>query len=641
MPVSNSANPRDTAASQYANSSSGPQSINAGAGSQGINNISGGTHNVQIVTQHFFSTVQPVPDQLHTQFREALFLTDPTLDRLELMERKGERAPGTCGWIKKDPLYFNWLDEASETLLWIWGGHGKGKTMLAVFFSRESENITRGGNKIKTTFYFCTAEKRNSASGVLRGLLWHITGMHPEITRYLRTVFNLDNPKQFEAALSSRETLWIMFTRALQQIKVTTFCVLDGLDECDEDSRLFLAEKLFTLADNNATRLFKVVVVSRYQAVLNATACQVKLDVDRREQVALDVKIYVHDKVQLLSQRVALDRNTRKEIETKLSERAEGQFLWVSFVMIKLSQTSVVKETLAALDLFPKGLNPVYERMIEEIEPSDREVSLQILGWLAFVCRPLSLLELEFAVEHYLLPATQAYDRMVGLLLDNGPKVSFQTAHKLLLPDALDLPTLAAINGHKAVIEILLCHGIDPEFIDDRGKSLLHLAAYHGHIAMVRLLLDRDVNVESMTSGPPVPGALSVMSGMARMSWDNPVLAATLTTAFASGIGHASALTHDEEGERALHLAAKAGHGRIVNMLLQEGADVKAMSRVGSTALHFAAAHGHTEVLRTLLEKGADASARNLPGRTALQLALEGRHEACVELMLRKEADSN
>jgi hypothetical protein len=43
-------------------------------------------------------------------------------------------------------------------------------------------------------------------------------------------------------------------------------------------------------------------------------------------------------------------------------------------------------------------LHGVYEQMLRQIKPYQREVSLQILGWVAFARRPLSLQELASAV---------------------------------------------------------------------------------------------------------------------------------------------------------------------------------------------------------------------------------------------------
>lgn len=60
-----------------------------------------------------------------------LFLTDPTVGRSNLSVEKGDRVSGTCEWILHDPQYLVWVASTSSSL-WLSGGPGKGKTMIAM-----------------------------------------------------------------------------------------------------------------------------------------------------------------------------------------------------------------------------------------------------------------------------------------------------------------------------------------------------------------------------------------------------------------------------------------------------------------------------------------------------------------------------
>lgn len=48
----------------------------------------------------------------------------------------------------------------------------------------------------------------------------------------------------------------------------------------------------------------------------------------------------------------------------------------------------------------------------------------------------------------------------------------------------------AALNGHKAVVRLLLDRGPGAAPNDNNGWAVLHLAAGNGHDAVVKLLLD-------------------------------------------------------------------------------------------------------------------------------------------------------
>jgi len=92
----------------------------------------------------------------------------------------------------------------------------------------------------------------------------------------------------------------------------------------------------------------------------------------------------------------------------------------------------------------------------------------------------------------------------------------------------------------------------------------------------------------------------------------------------------------------ALHLAAAAGHAKVVERLLaQSSAELVASTDVvGYTALHLAAKGGHTRVVQLLLERASSAliSAVDSCGWTALHVAVDKGHSDIVEQLLSKSS---
>jgi len=79
----------------------------------------------------------------------------------------------------------------------------------------------------------------------------------------------------------------------------------------------------------------------------------------------------------------------------------------------------------------------------------------------------------------------------------------------------------------------------------------------------------------------------------------------------------------DSAGYRPLHYAARNGHYRVCELLLDNGAEVNAVTRcIRATALHRAATQGHSDVITTLLHHGADVNLKDADGSTALHRAL-------------------
>ena len=100
-------------------------------------------------------------------------------------------------------------------------------------------------------------------------------------------------------------------------------------------------------------------------------------------------------------------------------------------------------------------------------------------------------------------------------------------------------------------------------------------------------------------------------------------------------------VTRLRPGGTALHDAAASGHPEVIKILIRNKAEVDAQDTMGRTPLHRAATNGHTKALQQLIElwgisAGAIADER---GGTALHLAALNGHRACIEVLLAERPD--
>jgi ankyrin repeat protein len=86
-----------------------------------------------------------------------------------------------------------------------------------------------------------------------------------------------------------------------------------------------------------------------------------------------------------------------------------------------------------------------------------------------------------------------------------------------------------------------------------------------------------------------------------------------------------------------LHYAAGGGHKEIVELLIDEGADVNAKGENGWNPLHLAAGRGQKEVAELLIANGADVNAKVVSGakqgKTPLDAANETNYPKTADLI--------
>jgi ankyrin repeat protein len=90
-----------------------------------------------------------------------------------------------------------------------------------------------------------------------------------------------------------------------------------------------------------------------------------------------------------------------------------------------------------------------------------------------------------------------------------------------------------------------------------------------------------------------------------------------------------------------LFYAAMKGHQKVVELLLDKGANVNAFDSAYYTALFYAARIGHEGIIKLLLNNGANINAVNDYKDSALIEAIRNGHEGIVMLLLDKGANVN
>ncbi|RSL68331.1 hypothetical protein CEP54_002836 [Fusarium duplospermum] len=326
---------------------------------------------------------------------QALFVTDPTSDRNAIITAKGERTAGTCEWIISTEGYKTWENTPESSILWISGPPGKGKTFISVFLTQHLKaNIV--SSSCNLVYFFCDnkVSTRNTAVNILRGLMYQLIRLHEGLLSHVMEHWKVQQRGLFSE--SSFESLWSIFqAMVLALIDTRIYCVLDALDECSEVSLeplLYKLKELFN-SDNSTRHNVKLAILSRRHPVCLPEALNtfnhVLLDDERH-----DIELYIQDQVSALGARKGIrDADFLKHIEAVFHDRAEGTFLWVSFMVADLNKKSAW-EIESSLQQLPRGLDAVYGRILGQIKPGDQAVVTQLLTWITLAQVPLSVSEL-------------------------------------------------------------------------------------------------------------------------------------------------------------------------------------------------------------------------------------------------------
>lgn len=236
---------------------------------------------------------------------------------------------------------------------------------------------------------------------------------------------------------------------------------------------------------------------------------------------------------------------------------------------------------------------------------------------------------------------------------------------------------LAALGGHRDVLQYLLNQGASWAIRDNAGERALFKAARGGDALSVRMLLEsqptpksRNVKEIGAIEQAATRGYTDIITVLLQYS-SNQLLQAypssALELALAGGYEDAVQVLRSSGAEPPLPLnvtallvePAKAGDTRLVQLLLSHGgnpsgkplmaaaaagrknttklllaagADIAVQDELGWTALHHAANAGHVLIVRLLA--GQSTAARNLQDQTAMVLAAGNGHEAVVRALL-------
>ncbi|OCK73474.1 hypothetical protein K432DRAFT_340248, partial [Lepidopterella palustris CBS 459.81] len=412
------------------------------------------------------------------------------------------RHPGTCEWVLSHDDFVDFVESREGRLLWISGEPGVGKTVLAKYLAEFFVSDSAASNKSLYFFFSDRDPKRKTAGTMLRTLIDQCLKYSPGlIQRYVLPEYHVHG----DQAYRSLPILWRIFVAMSQDVRLgVIYCVLDGLDECEESSRNevlqlighYASEGSATDSDSHELMPMKLIITSRpYETirVLLFPYAIIRLQGEIEEgYINHDITQYVASEIENIANLQGYPDFLGQEVAKIVSNHAGSIFLWV-YLMIKLLKRTPAADVRAVLRSFPRSLDEIYDMLINSIPDESVDSVCRILEWVMWAFRPLTVQELGVACN--ISPRLYLHSSITG-------------AQKHDIREDLDLCShILEVHSNGAVHFV---HQTTREYLmkdatEDSRRSRLKSSHWTAHEEMARACLIFLSN-EELTFGPLTPG---------------------------------------------------------------------------------------------------------------------------------------
>ncbi|KAF2185930.1 hypothetical protein K469DRAFT_664957, partial [Zopfia rhizophila CBS 207.26] len=553
-----------------------------------------------------------------------MLYTCPYSDR---KDRNSERVPGTCEWFTKHPLFQNWNQAQSSSLLWVSADPGCGKSVLAKYLV---DDVLPKKSERTTCYFFFKDDfpDQKSATSAICAILRQLFRVKQHLLRdWILDKVDTDGDKFTQ----SFNDLWSTLTTiAAEEDAGEIVCILDALDECWDNDRSLLIQAVgrFYSASTNKSKL-KFLLTSRpYDHMrrefweLDNRLPTIHLSGEGEvevEKISREINLVIKDRVEKVGKKRSLRPDERTFLQEQLTIIPHRTYLWVTLTLDVIESIAGFTKgnVRRSIREIPQTVDDAYNRILDR--SPDKEKAKKLLHIVTAAKRPLSVAEMSLA-----------------MAIEESHK-SFKDVEEELEPEERFRVTLRDLCGLFVVIvdtKIYLIHQTAKEFLvrNDSLASLKdpsRLNAQYSPLKWKHSLQPGDSNKilaerciwyltsDFVETGPWVLLDYSVHNWAAHFREANilskEVIVESARNLCETGSKPYRAWSAIYESNAygfpisasSLTIASYFGLDAVVKPLLETGkVDVDSKDKYGRTPLSWAAYNGHEAVAKLLLETG-------------------------------------
>jgi Cdc6-like AAA superfamily ATPase len=326
-----------------------------------------------------------------------------------------KKVNGTGEWLKVDPLYTAWTsgELPPMSILFVSGGEGYGKSFLFSTVIRDLQDRYPQGTLTSTSLAYFFFQQESTAKGsqtadkdgsilikALKVIAWQIAKND--------LVYRKDLASSNKCTgINHLQALWDFLFAKSYKTDATFFLLLDGVDEMDRedlDELWMLLVDLQKLSNGWGKFCLRILITARDDTInrvkdhLEGEAFIINMASKNGDDIEKFIKNRIN-RMPILSGASPQVETLKNEILEKLIKEAHGDFINVGLLLNEISDKQRPGEIRDVLSKSGETRSDTIARKIERLNEtlSDNDISdlNELLTWVMFAFRPLTLEELE------------------------------------------------------------------------------------------------------------------------------------------------------------------------------------------------------------------------------------------------------
>ncbi|KAF1986953.1 hypothetical protein K402DRAFT_463084 [Aulographum hederae CBS 113979] len=281
--------------------------------------------------------------------------------------------------------YLSWTRN-EQSLLWLCGGPGLGKTSLSHAIISDLKDRFLGHRRTAVAFFYFREEHDNLKSfrDALGCAAVQIAEQDATYCEQLSAELACGSDDDWTQCFADRYP---------SKSDAHLYLVLDGIDEANEEDTKAMTQ-LFRGIESQQMNIH-ICFTSRPTLKPLIPECNIITIEITKEHVASDMKLLIAARLRIMPRLHKFRRQTQRKIEEKLHDKADSM-LYIEHMLRRLGAIGREKAVLRDIEKnMPDTLENLYALMLEECQKGrthEQYLTLKkLFAWLAFSARPLTL----------------------------------------------------------------------------------------------------------------------------------------------------------------------------------------------------------------------------------------------------------